>query len=77
MLDLIERVGDVLLRVVVPRVRATASVTGDCFTQYCGCYRCGTEYPSSNCYFYRDCCWTGQAGGPKVCYQCYSSVISC
>jgi len=77
MLGLIERVGDVLLRVVVPQVRATAAVTGDCFTQYCGCLQCGTDYPSSHCYWFKQCCWTGQPGGPVQCSGCYYSSISC
>jgi hypothetical protein len=68
------RIGDRLVQAVVPQIKARA---GSSFLQYCGCYRCGTDYPASNCYFYRSCHWTGQPGGPYLCTSCYAGSGAC
>lgn len=66
MLKFVERVGDALLRVVLPVRTASANET---FTQYCYCM---FEYQ-----WYRKCYWLGQAGGDFVCAACYRGTPRC
>ncbi|MBT2209894.1 MULTISPECIES: hypothetical protein [Actinomadura] len=69
---MLAKLSDRALEIFAPKVTAAA---GDCFTQTCGCHGTGSYAP--RWIYFRNCCWTGQAGGPYTCGSCYNTGAQC